>query len=247
MGIHLGDVMKERGQLVGDAVNVATQIKPMGDPGGIAMTDTIHSQVKNRLSLRGTFVSPDRHDLPEHMQVFLVPPYGRIFFFWNLRKHLARTLVAALVGLATFGGTFYFMNRQTAQRMALITVETEDGDADGSRMAALFQEELDQDLAGISRLQWVGRDGVLYLLSQGENSSGDRPVEALEAAKKGNLDYLMTCRLERTPEQRWKLKWRITSVRTLAVMEAGTLEGLDAESLAQELRRQLGGWSEKNL
>lgn len=164
IGIHLGDVMRERGQLVGDAVNIATQIKPMGDPGGIAMTDTIHSQVKNQLSIKGTFVSAAHHDLPEHLQVFLVPPQGKVFMFWNIGKHLGRTLALLIAGTLAFSGTFFFLNRDTSQRMALFTVAA--ADPDSQNMASSLREEMDQDLTGIPRLQWIGQEGALFLLSQ---------------------------------------------------------------------------------
>lgn len=69
----------------------------------------------------------------------------------------------------------------------------------------------------------------------------------MEAARKGGADYLMTCRLEKTAEGLWRLKYRIISTRTLVVVGAATLEGTDADSLAQELRRKVANWAAKNF
>jgi len=243
MGIHLGDVvMREKDQPVGDAVNIATQIRPLADPGGIAITDTIYYQVKNQLSIKGTFRSVRGPDLPPNLQVFLIPPVGTFFVFWNLGKHSDR-VAALILGLLLLGaGAAFYLNRDTSRRMALMTLGT-DGDTDSLQVAHLLQEELDQAFAGVPRIQWVGHDGVLYLLSHVPGSSLD--AKTVQAAKQGGLKYFLDSRLNRTPEKHWRFKYRILSVRTLAMVGSGTLEAADPESLAQELRRQVTDWAAK--
>lgn len=243
VGIHLGDVMQEKNQLVGDAVNIATQIKPLADPGGVAMTDNVYYQVKNQIPLKGSFQSAGRVDIPEHMRVFLVPAVGKSFFLWNLKKHAGSTVAVLLAGAVAFSVTVYYMNRDTSRRMALMVLRTA-GDADSAGMAQSIQEEVDQDFAGIPKIRWVSQEGVQYLFAQ----TSDPPtleVGALEAARREGLNYILTCRLARTPEGRWKLKYRILSTSALTVAGAATLEGTDAESLAQELKRQVSDWADK--
>ena len=51
IGIHLGDVIVEDGDLFGDGVNVAARIESVGRPGGVAVSATVMDNVGNRLDV----------------------------------------------------------------------------------------------------------------------------------------------------------------------------------------------------
>lgn len=49
VGVNLGDVMVEGGDLYGDAVNIAARLESMAEPGGILVSGAVHDYAKNKI------------------------------------------------------------------------------------------------------------------------------------------------------------------------------------------------------
>jgi class 3 adenylate cyclase len=54
IGINIGDIILDRGDIFGDGVNVAARLEGVADPGGICMSDDVVKQVQGRIA--GDFV-----------------------------------------------------------------------------------------------------------------------------------------------------------------------------------------------
>ena len=117
IGLHLGELVDRDDDIFSNAVNVAARIQPLADPGGIAMSSFIYSQIENQLDLKGVYLPPQKlKNIPEKMRIFLVEPVGGNVTGRAIRRHkpLATKValgVGALVVLAILA--YYFLGRHS--------------------------------------------------------------------------------------------------------------------------------------
>lgn len=60
VGIHLGDVIENQGDISGDAVNIASRIEALAGDGGVCLTRQIYDQVQNKVELRLESLGPKK-------------------------------------------------------------------------------------------------------------------------------------------------------------------------------------------
>lgn len=61
IGVALGDIFVEDGEILGDGVNMAARLEALADPGGITLTDAVHQNLKGRIDEE--FADGGAHDL----------------------------------------------------------------------------------------------------------------------------------------------------------------------------------------
>jgi adenylate cyclase len=75
IGINVGDVMVEGGDLFGDGVNVAARLEGLAQPGGICISGSAFDQVKNKLSIGFENIGPQAvKNIAEPVPAFRVVP-----------------------------------------------------------------------------------------------------------------------------------------------------------------------------
>ncbi|MGB8567117.1 MAG: adenylate/guanylate cyclase domain-containing protein, partial [Pseudolabrys sp.] len=52
LGIHVGDVLVEEDDLLGDAVNIAARLEGIAEPGSISLSEDAWRQVKDKVAVR---------------------------------------------------------------------------------------------------------------------------------------------------------------------------------------------------
>ena len=75
IGVNLGDVIVEDGDIFGDGVNVASRLEGIADPGGVAVSASVRDQVGSRLN----FAFEDRGEqtlknIKQNIRVYTVSP-----------------------------------------------------------------------------------------------------------------------------------------------------------------------------
>jgi class 3 adenylate cyclase/pimeloyl-ACP methyl ester carboxylesterase len=61
MGINVGDITDDGGDVHGEGVNIAARLEPLADPGGICISGDVHNQVHNRVD--AVFKDMGEHDV----------------------------------------------------------------------------------------------------------------------------------------------------------------------------------------
>jgi adenylate cyclase len=79
IGIHLGDVVHRQDDVYGDAVNIASRIEPLAEPGGICISQQVYDQIKNRFELPLTSIGPkELKNVSDKVEVIRVElPWGK--------------------------------------------------------------------------------------------------------------------------------------------------------------------------
>jgi class 3 adenylate cyclase len=116
MGINLGDVVVQEGDLLGDGVNVAARIQTLAEPGGICISGSVYDQIQNKLSLRFKALGgqklknigqPVRTFTITHVEEGVLPASSNP----RLRKSAPVIAIVLVVALFAIGGG-YFLYRQ---------------------------------------------------------------------------------------------------------------------------------------
>jgi adenylate cyclase len=106
IGINVGDIIVEDGDILGDGVNVAARLEGLAEPGGICIARNVHDQVKAKLAL--PFEEMGQHrvkNIAEPITVYRISPDVPAGVsrrpLWGQRRW--RAAAAALVALVTAG------------------------------------------------------------------------------------------------------------------------------------------------
>jgi len=77
IGIHVGDVVFEGDQILGDGVNVAARLQSEAKTDSIAISRTVHDLIKNKVAVNATYMGPRiLKNIPERVPVWMIPLAG---------------------------------------------------------------------------------------------------------------------------------------------------------------------------
>ena len=168
IGINVGDIVVEDGDIYGDGVNVAARIEALAEPGTVYISGSAYNQVKNKVQLG--FADLGRHEVknieePVRVYEVLLDPAlaGTLPGRKRRRKKISKEMLAAAIVIVVLGGGFAirdFVMRDTTRRDARATrasaLEQLSETEDPRRIAVLYfeprspQEEVPYLAAGLT-------------------------------------------------------------------------------------------------
>ncbi len=77
IGVNVGDIIIDRGDIFGDGVNVAVRLEGLAEPGGICLSDDAHRQVRGKLELTSEDMGEQKlRNIAQPVRVYRVRPSG---------------------------------------------------------------------------------------------------------------------------------------------------------------------------
>ena len=137
IGIHVGDVVESGNDILGDAVNIASRIEPLAEPGGVCVTGQVYEQVRNKSDL--PFVSLGEKSLKN-----VVMPVAAYKVVMPWEKSGATETIA------------YPMNK-----IAILPFASFSSDPNDAFFADGVTDEIISAVAGISGLSVISRTSVI--------------------------------------------------------------------------------------
>lgn len=137
IGVHLGDVVQAGGDIMGDAVNIASRIQQLAQTGGICVTRQVYDQVANKFEL--PLVSMGRRAL----------------------KNVAEPMEVFRVDLPWASAPAAEMPSQDRRRIAVLPFANLSPEARDEYFADGMTEELISTLSGIEGLSVISRTSVM--------------------------------------------------------------------------------------
>jgi adenylate cyclase len=139
IGINIGDIVLEDGDIFGDGVNVAARLEGLAEPGGICIARNVYNQVKATLGLDFKAMGEHRvRNIAEPITVYRVrpgpgarPQTKPVAITWALRGHRPAAIagtVLLLIVVGTAAGWYAFW-RPSALPPAAVADSTGNGAA----------------------------------------------------------------------------------------------------------------------
>ncbi|HTS20811.1 MAG TPA: adenylate/guanylate cyclase domain-containing protein [Casimicrobiaceae bacterium] len=180
IGVNLGDVIVQGGDLLGDGVNVAARIQTIAEPGGVCTSGSVYDQIRNKLTLQIRQLGEKSFkNIAQPVRTFSISDEGGAMPATRLRPRKAPMIVAALAGLVAVGAGGVWLYRDYSARAAEDARRAED-----AKRAAEEQAKTDREMA-----MRATADREAKLLAE-LKSAKDALTQAEASKRKGEQDKL---------------------------------------------------------
>jgi class 3 adenylate cyclase len=220
IGVNLGDVIVQGGDLLGDGVNVAARIQTVAEPGGICISGSVYDQIQNKLSLQFRQMGEQSFkNISQPIRTFSIAdleegaPASRRMNRMS-KPRLAGGALAVVVLLAAAGGYLWYRDYESKL-------------ADQARIADV-QRKADQDRVSAEAAQHESK-------LQAELQAARDALQQAEASKrKSDLDRMAAENAQREARLQGELKAAKDAL--LLAEQSGKKADAESKSAAAALR-----------
>ena len=220
IGINLGDVIEEDGNIYGDGVNVASRLESLADPGGICISRSVHDHVKNKLNVG--YQSLGAHsvkNIAEPVQVYRILPepdafgktVGKIWYRLKQWQKVALAVAIALLQVvggvavkrymdrpASSPGIFAFLGEEVLPlpdkpSIAVLPFENMTGDPKQEYFTDGFTEQIITSLSKISSLFVISRNSSFTYKG--------KPVKLKKVSKELGVRYVLEGSIQKSGDR----------------------------------------------
>jgi TolB-like protein/Tfp pilus assembly protein PilF len=219
IGINLGDVILEDGDLYGDGVNVAARLEGLAEPGGILISGTAYDQIEGKLPLALAFAGEQRvKNIERSVRTYRIDlagsPKARLLAAARSRRTPTLAIAAAvtlLVAALGAGGAWWSWGRsvtappttEAAQpleplpankvSLAVLPFASPGGDARQERLADGIAEDLIGELGRYRNIAVIAKSSSFTYKG--------KAVDARQVGRELGVRYVLEGDLETDPER----------------------------------------------
>jgi adenylate cyclase len=121
IGVHLGDVEESSGDILGDAVNIASRVEPLAEDGGVCLTRQVYDHIQNKFELTLSNVGPRfLKNVSTPVEIFkMIMPWDQVYTPEGLDKK--RIAVLPFISMSPDPNDGYFADGVTEEIISAVS------------------------------------------------------------------------------------------------------------------------------
>ncbi|HUH99560.1 MAG TPA: adenylate/guanylate cyclase domain-containing protein [Nitrososphaerales archaeon] len=185
IGVHVGDVVHSKGDILGDSVNVSSRIEPLAEPGGVCISGQAYDHVRNRLGAQMERLEPRTlKNIRGSVEVYkVIMPWERREPKTEAVLDRRRVAVLPLKNMSPDPNDEYFADGMTEELITSLSKV--------SGLTVIARTSVMQYKAAPKRIAEIGRELSVGTLIEGSvRKAGNRvriTVQVIDAADEGHL------------------------------------------------------------